>query len=82
MGDTMSNQIFPFEMPVGAHAKVVSPANYAEIGMVIRRDSETKWVRVDDPAPSWVWTRPAPGSSMLVELMENEPILSGPKSQK
>jgi hypothetical protein len=61
----VSNLIFPFEMEIGSNATVIDPKEYADKGMIIRRDSESRWSRVDDPDPSWVWTDL--GASMLVK---------------
>jgi hypothetical protein len=58
--------IFPFEMPIGAKAKIVKPDYFAKEGIVIRRDSEITWSQVDNP--NCTWTDPYPGGNILVEL--------------
>lgn len=76
--DATGGQIFAFEMPLGATARVVEPAEYAAQGMRIERTSLDSWKRIDGNDPAWTWTSPG-GRLMLVEL-EDRPPQKSPQS--
>ena len=57
--------VFAFEMSIGSEARVVSPKEYAAMGMVIRRATAERWERVDEGNDgTWYWT--SPGTGLLV----------------
>lgn len=62
-------------MEIGSRARVVEPAEYAAMGMVIERVSEGRWERRDIDDPTWAWSCGG-GRTMLVSP-ENSPERGG-----